>query len=217
MTGGTREEQSRSRCHIRPGTNIGDGCSREALPAFPRDPGSGSRIPNRGFTLIEVLVAVTIIAIIVAVAVVSIGGNDQRQIQREAERFAALVTLACEQAELSGRQIGVHLGQRAYGFSLATSDGWLPFGAGHRFHERELTATRLQPGAGSLPNKPEFEAEPQALCWPSGELSELDLRFARNDEARMRVRTAADARALIETSDDGRHWRALTRVAGDAR
>lgn len=163
----------------------------------------------RGFTLIEVLVAVVIIAIMVAVAVVSIGGNDQRQVQREAERFAALLMLACEQSELSGRQIGVHIGQAGYGFSLATSDGWLPFGPDHRFHERELSATRLQPGAGDLPDAPAFEAEPQALCWPSGELSTLDLRFVRDEQARVRVRTAVDARPLVELSDDGRDWRVL--------
>ena len=188
------------------------------MPIAHRFSGAAARHRSaRGFTLIEVLVAVVIIAIIVAVAVVSIGGNDQRQLQREAERFAALVTLACEQSELSGRQIGVHLGQQAYGFSLATSDGWLPFGAGHRFHERELSAIRLQPGAGSLPEAPEYEAEPQALCWPSGEFSELDLRFVRNKEARVRVRTAADARALVEISDDGRDWRALTESHDRAR
>ena len=163
----------------------------------------------RGFTLIEVLVAVVIIAIVVAVAVVSIGGNDQRQVQREAERFVALLTLACEQSELSGRPIGVHLGQSGYGFSLATSDGWLPFGADHRFHERELAAVHLHPGAGSVPEQPDFEAEPQARCWPSGELSALDLRFARGGQALVRVRTAADAQPLVEIRDDGRHWQAL--------
>lgn len=168
-----------------------------------------------GFTLIEILVVVVIIAVMVSVAVVSLSGLDGRRLEREAERFSALLRLACEQSELSGRELGIHLAGTGYGFSLATAQGWAPFGDGHRFRSRQLDGVNLQlADAAPLPERPDFQVPPQALCWPSAELSALDLRFvpagaAQPAQARLRVRTGADAQPWLEWRDDAGHWRSL--------
>ncbi|MFA7540787.1 MAG: prepilin-type N-terminal cleavage/methylation domain-containing protein [Lysobacterales bacterium] len=172
------------------------------------------RPKSGGFTLIEILVVVAIVAIMVAVAVVSLSGLDGRRLEREAQRFAALARLACEQSELSGRELGMHLASDGYGFSLATAQGWAPFADNHRFGARELDGVVLQLAGTTLPELPDFEAAPQALCWPSGELSALDLRFvevgARPDvQARLRVRTGADAQPWVEVRDEREGWRTL--------
>lgn len=165
------------------------------------------RSRSTGFTLIEVLVALVILATLAGVLVISLPSFDQRRAEREAERFAALLVLACEQAELGGRELGVHLAQTGYGFSLADREGWLPYGGGHRFQERELAGISLRLPDAHLPGQLDFERAPEAVCWPGGELSALELRFVHGERELARVRTGADAAPVFERSDGEGGWR----------
>ncbi len=165
------------------------------------------RAPRAGFTLIEVLVVVVVLAVIVGAVVMSVTGMDARRADREAERLYLLLQLACEHAELNGREVGLHLAARGYGFSLTAQDRWAPFTPGHRLAERHVDGSVLDVPSAALPETPDFERAPQATCWPTGELSPLDIRVIHAGLARARVRTGADARPLLETSDDGRNWR----------
>lgn len=165
--------------------------------------------PRAGFTLIEVLVVVVVLAVIVGAVLLSASGLDARRAEREGERLYLLLQLACDHAELSGREVGLHLAATGYGFSVAAQDRWLPFANGHRLHERIVEGSLLAVPSASLPDAPDYERAPQAMCWPSGELSALDIRVIHAERARARVRTGADARPVLEASDDGREWRAL--------
>ena len=70
-----------------------------------------------GFTLIEVLVVVTIIGIISAVVVLSLGNlGDDRELQTEARRITSLIELASDEATLQGRDFGLELLQTGYRF-----------------------------------------------------------------------------------------------------
>jgi general secretion pathway protein H len=163
-----------------------------------------------GFTLIEVLVALVIMAVLAGVMVLSLSGMDPRRAEREAERLAALLTLACEQAQLAGRELGVHLAAGGYGFSLADGQDWLAFAAGHRFRTRSLDGVTLEVPGLPLPALPAFDADPQAVCFPGGELSALEVRLRLGERVLARIRTGADGAPGIESSDDaGRPCRAL--------
>jgi len=70
-----------------------------------------------GFTLLELLVVVVIIAIIVSMAVLSIGlVDDDHGMRTEAQRFASLVQLAQEEAMLQGREFGLEVMSTSYRF-----------------------------------------------------------------------------------------------------
>jgi general secretion pathway protein H len=72
---------------------------------------------SRGFTLIEVLAVVVIIAIATSVVLLSINVvGDDRDLEREARRLASLIELAADEAELQGRDFGVEFIRQGYRF-----------------------------------------------------------------------------------------------------
>ena len=66
---------------------------------------------NRGFTLIELMVVITIIALASAVVVFAIPDPRGRVVD-EAERFAARVLAARDDAVVQGRDVRVRVAQR---------------------------------------------------------------------------------------------------------
>jgi len=72
---------------------------------------------SRGFTLIEILVVIVIVATVLSIGMLSFGllGND-RELQTEARRFAALAEVALDDASLQGREFGIELMSAGYRF-----------------------------------------------------------------------------------------------------
>lgn len=70
-----------------------------------------------GFSLIEILVVVVIVAIVSSIALLSMGLlGDDRDLQTEARRFAALIEVAQDEAMMQGREFGLEVMATAYRF-----------------------------------------------------------------------------------------------------
>jgi general secretion pathway protein H len=76
-----------------------------------------SRYRRRGFSLIELLVVITIIGIVMSIALLSLGLlGDDRELRTEARRVIALVQVAQDEAVMQGREFGLELMTGAYRF-----------------------------------------------------------------------------------------------------
>ena len=79
------------------------------------------RVDNRqsGFTLLELLVVVVIIAVMAGVFVASLDSNPARRLSAEAERLVLLINLAQQQAIMSSRpwRVSFAANSRQYQFS----------------------------------------------------------------------------------------------------
>jgi len=63
---------------------------------------------SRAFTLIEILVVVSIIAVVMSIAVLSLGVlGDDRDLREEGRRVVALVQVAQDEAVMQGREFGI--------------------------------------------------------------------------------------------------------------
>lgn len=98
-------------------------------------------MPSRhaGFTLLEILVVLVIIAFTAGIAILSIGGdNADERIKIEARRLTELLRLASDQAVMHGKEVGVEVSGDGYRFLVLQNRRWVPVSDEPSFRERTL-------------------------------------------------------------------------------
>jgi len=162
---------------------------------------------STGFSLIEILVVTVILAVVAATVTLAVAGaGGERQLARDADRVAALVVYACEQAELSGRDIGLSLSRGGYRFSRNEHADWLLLREGE-LRPRSWSASPLvtltrdgnRVGVGD-----EFPDKPQLACFSSGELTAFRLELALPDIAALYRVEATQNGEVVASSVDNR-------------
>ena len=78
-----------------------------------------------GFTLIELVVVIFILAIIAATVGLNIAKDPTSEVREEAERLAILLNVARDQAILEGRFYGVRIDEKGYEFTRLNQTGEL--------------------------------------------------------------------------------------------
>ena len=168
---------------------------------------------SAGFTLLELLVVVTIVGVFVGAAVLSIGiTGDARAIEREAFRFTTLLDLVREEALMQNRDYGLQFSESGYRFYLydylqlawlepaadellAAYDLGAELSVALRLEDREV---ELEPGIGS---EGVDVPRPQILILSTGEMTPFEATLYRDlDGAGRVVRAGFDG--TLEILDD---------------
>ena len=92
----------------------------------------------RGFTLIEIMVVVVIIAIIISFATFSFGPRESRMLQEEAERIAALLQMAEEESILNAQELALSVTENGYQFEVYDGVEWQSLASDGVFRPRTL-------------------------------------------------------------------------------
>jgi general secretion pathway protein H len=171
-------------------------------PSCSLVPGPYSRL-STGFSLIEILVVTVILAVVAATVTLAVAGaGGERQLARDADRVAALVGYACEQAELSGRDIGLSISRTGYRFSRSEHADWTLLSEGE-LRPRKWSASpaiALTRDGTRVGVSDEFPDKPQLACFSSGELTAFRLELALPDAAaRYRIEAAQDGEVVASS------------------
>jgi general secretion pathway protein H len=94
---------------------------------------------QRGFTLLELLVVVVIVAILFTYTTLAIRSNSPEEIiKEEAQRLERLIQLALEESILRGEEYGIEVFIDGYRFLRFSDNQWLPLTQDKILREREL-------------------------------------------------------------------------------
>lgn len=171
-------------------------------------------MPSAGFTVIEILVVVLIVGIMAGVATLAVGpvGADRR-LELAAERLNGRLRLACEEAVLTGRPLGLGLrpdGYAVWAYARGDSDvNWQPYTVSDVFGDQAWPdGVRVELSVDGDPVELDTDTEtpsPQIVCQPGGELSPFELTLEHEGvDARYLLRGAFDQRlSLAREGRDG--------------
>ena len=169
-----------------------------------------TRAHHAGFTLVEILVVVFIIARIITVVGLSGGSARERQALREETlRLQQLVTLAAEEAVLGSQQIGIVFERDGYRFMLLDGQRWRVMDDDRFLRPRqlpddismqltvegrsdELTITGLQTD----------DIAPQVLLLSSGEATPFVVELRNRVGGVRRISVDAAGRSTLADADD---------------
>ncbi len=99
-----------------------------------------SRQRQQGFTLLELIVVTLIIGLMLGVVTLSSGLNRQNDVGEEAERIAALIDIASQEAVFKSTEIALEFDETTYRFLTLVENDWAPLDADRLLRARSLPA-----------------------------------------------------------------------------
>jgi len=118
-----------------------------------------TRLPPRGFTLVEVLLVILLIGMLAVSVVISFSGDSRDQrLSKETEQLQQLIQLASETAMLKQQELGLFINAEGYRFMLFKDDKW------HSISQPKALRPRQFPAGFAV------ELELEGLEWSEGNL-----------------------------------------------
>jgi len=156
--------------------------------------GRGAR--HAGFTLIEILVAMSIVAVLSVMLVFAASPNESAQARTEARRLATLLELALAEARAGGRSIAWSPVPDGYAFFRKGDDGeWRVFPDDSPYRRRSLS-TGVSLSAVRLDGQPLRDDE-RIVISPYG-LNGIVQAIVAGGRARIALRGGALGRITLE-------------------
>lgn len=151
---------------------------------------------QQGFTLVEIMVVVTIVGIVLSIAVLSIGTLGNRdELDTELRRFIALVDTARDDSMFQGREFGVEFLRQGYRFLELDplTRQWLEIPGDDIFRPRNLPeSVELELFIEGQQIELDFDAavldvederteqfQPHVFLFSSGDMTAFELHFRR--------------------------------------
>jgi general secretion pathway protein H len=123
-----------------------------------------------GFTLIELMVVVAIIAVMLAVGVIGLGGRDTQALRQHWAQSQGLIQTACDQAGFQQRLMLIGVEKQTLSVFQSVKGEWVAFDQVKPMSWPEQFAVEFE-WDQTLVERLKLP-QPGWLCWPEGLISE---------------------------------------------
>lgn len=160
-----------------------------------------AHLPQRGFTLIEIMVVMLVIGIVIGMISVNLEPDRETPVRDEARRLALLLQTVQQEAILQGRVFAVMIEREGYSFLILNDNREFTPVSG----DEVMRARPLPPGivisAVKVEGVPENgeTRKPRLILLPTGEISPFTLTFSRGD-VRWRVEGTLTGEITAQTA-----------------
>lgn len=148
---------------------------------------------QRGFTLLEIMLVLAIIAISAGIVMVSYGRTDtaETNASQAAKRFVSILELAVDRAALDGRPIGIHFTKQGWQMLEPRQEKngdwrWTTLTDNDRLEMKGNWDRELQ--AQTQPFAPNDSNIPQVVILPDGQITTFSLSLLKH-KTRQRLLT----------------------------
>lgn len=164
-----------------------------------------------GFTLVELIAVMVIVALLVSIVALSTGTTVDDRLQVEAKRLALLMEYASENAVMSGVEVGASIEEERYRFRRLTAEGWQDYDGRHPLRPRTLPKgitlarvdeesrqKKLEKQAEKRDAEQEGESMPELLFLSTGEITPFRIELsAEGYQPRFQVDAHIDGRIQL--------------------
>ena len=140
---------------------------------------------NTGFTLIEVMVVVVIIAVLAGTVSLSFPPVGDKLLKETADRLTALISLAQDEAILQSNELGLEVTPNGYSFYQNVNNTWVALGTSPfstRVLPTQITTKMFLDGI-SIDLKGREESSPQVVILSSGEMTPFTYSLQFDDKS----------------------------------
>ena len=153
---------------------------------------------NKGFTLIEIMVVVVIVAVLISAVALSFPPVGDKLLKEHADRFSALVSLAQDEAILQSTELAIEITPQGYSFYQNQGNSWVALND-LPFSKRQLPSeisTKMYLDGISIDLKNRDENKPQVVILSSGEMTPFTYNLQFKDQSEIKLKV--DANGEIE-------------------
>lgn len=143
------------------------------------------KIKNQGFTLIEIMVVITIAAIMVGASVLAFPDSSSDRLKKMGGRFSALISLAQDEAILQSQDFALEISDSGYSFYRRVDAKWEAYS--DKPFVRRAVGGDIQAELvleGLLINPPsQDKVKPQIVISSSGEMTPFSYTLSNQDKS----------------------------------
>lgn len=148
---------------------------------------------NKGFTLIEIMVVVVIVAVLISAVALSFPPVGNKLLKENADRFVALMSLAQDEAILQSTELAVEITPNGYSFYQNEGNTWVSF-SDAPFSRRQMPkeiSTKLLLDGISIDFEGRENDQPQIVILSSGEMTPFSYTLQFKDKSIIEMKVNA--------------------------